>query len=257
MVSTQEFQRKVRNELERLFRAIDSDGSGALSSTEFDAVSETLIQVLGATSQDAPATAILKGMTAMSFDSIDLNQDQMIDFAEFETWVCGILAAIKKPEDYKVNALRFVVTEIARRSQAGWGASWARGHGQQVRVEVPKNSMVGCAWHDGGVVSRVTSGGVAAKAGVAPQVWRIVNVQGKKVASTDTAKFIGDLLAAARSGGQSYYLIFETAPEQPRGPPSRAGREPDPALPSPAPPSRGRPASRLAWGIPMEIWMEF
>ena len=62
MVSTQEFQRKVRNELERLFRAIDSDGSGALSSTEFDAASETLIQVLGATSQDAPATAILKGL---------------------------------------------------------------------------------------------------------------------------------------------------------------------------------------------------
>ena len=87
MVSTREFQRQVRNELERLFRAIDSDGSGALSSTEFDAVSETLVQVLGATSQDVPvsATAILKGMTARSFDSIDLNQDQKIDFAEFES----------------------------------------------------------------------------------------------------------------------------------------------------------------------------
>ena len=58
-------QSEVQIEVERLFRAIDSDGSGTLSPAEFDAVSESLIQVLGETSQDAttPATMILKGMT--------------------------------------------------------------------------------------------------------------------------------------------------------------------------------------------------
>ena len=58
-------QSEVQVEVERLFRAIDSDGSGTLSPAEFDAVSESLIQVLGETSQDAttPATMILKGMT--------------------------------------------------------------------------------------------------------------------------------------------------------------------------------------------------
>ena len=87
MAATQ--QSKVRIELERLFRTVDSDGSGTVSSTEFDASSKILIQVLGATSQSAraPATTILKEMTATSFDSIDLNHDQTIDFAEFETWI--------------------------------------------------------------------------------------------------------------------------------------------------------------------------
>ena len=71
-----------------------------------------------------------------------------------------------------------------------------------------------------------------------------MNVQGKKVASTDTAKFIGDLLAAARGGGKSYYLIFETAqgseepqsiPRTPSIPPSKSladERKGTPILPS-------------------------
>ena len=49
-------------------------------------------------------------MTATTFDSLDLNHDQRVDFAEFEAWVRGILAASAEPEAAKLTALRFVVT---------------------------------------------------------------------------------------------------------------------------------------------------
>jgi hypothetical protein len=152
---------KIRNELERLFSTLDLDGSGVLSSTEFDALSETLVHALGGTSRDAPvsATTIVKNMKKTSFDSVDLNCDQTIDFAEFQTWFHGILAAIKKPEDYKLIALRFAVAEITR------------GRGQRVRVEIPTDSKLGdlVTWCDGGFITEVTDGGAAAEAGVTAQ----------------------------------------------------------------------------------------
>ena len=131
------------------------------------------------------------------------------------------------PELPGKNAAKSALSAVAV-EQASAPTMPAQALRRRIRLEVPKNGRAGFVWGDGGLVTKVAVGGAAEAAGVrtcpcpkknwldapcgCPDAWRIVGVQGASVAPLNSAKFIGDLLVAAREGGQPYYLIFEAGP---------------------------------------------